>query len=333
MNRFLFLLSAFFFVSAVTGAAQYMPDVLGYDYEQQTFNMADDYEGKVTCTLVRKRLMPDTPQAVLYIHGYNDYFFQAQLGDSVQAYGYNFYALDLRKHGRSILPHQEVFFCKQLDEYFADIDSALVAIRAEGHAKIILMAHSTGGLIAPLYLNTRGDSVADGMILNSPFMDMNMNWFMGKIMIPVVSFIGKIFPNMKIQGYGLASYAKSLLRDYQGEWEFDTNWKRMYGHPKKAGWIHAIHSGHKKVQKGLNLNCPILVLSSDESFPETEEWHEKYQTSDIILDVNDIQNHGMRLGANVTLETISNGMHDLILSQEPHRTEVYRKIKHWFELW
>ena len=32
--------------------AQYVPDVLGDGYLRRTFQMPDDYEGKVVCTLV-----------------------------------------------------------------------------------------------------------------------------------------------------------------------------------------------------------------------------------------------------------------------------------------
>lgn len=54
--------------------AQYVPDVLGDGYLRRTIQMPDDYEGKVVCTLVKKPQLPETKQAILYIHGYNDYF-------------------------------------------------------------------------------------------------------------------------------------------------------------------------------------------------------------------------------------------------------------------
>ncbi|MCQ5183121.1 lysophospholipase, partial [Parabacteroides distasonis] len=76
--------------------AQYVPDILGNGYLRRTFQMPDDYEGKVVCTLVKKPQLDSVKQAILYIHCYNDYFFQKQLGDSVNAHGYNFYAMDLR---------------------------------------------------------------------------------------------------------------------------------------------------------------------------------------------------------------------------------------------
>lgn len=319
------------FIVIVVNAQQYVPDVLGSGYQFHTIQMPDDYEGKVVCTLIKKEASPETNQAVLYIHGYNDYFFQSQLGDSVISHGYNFYAMDLRKYGRSMLPHQEPFYCKNLAEYFADIDSSLAVIKKEGNTNIYLMAHSTGGLITSLYLDNKQPSPVAGLILNSPFLDMNMSWFMEKIAIPVVSFLGKFFPDMKVQGYSHASYAHSLLSDYKGEWKFNTDWKKMNAYPKRAGWIRAIHLGQKQVKRGLSITCPVLVLSSDKSFPESKEWHDKYHSSDIVLDVNDIQTRGAGLGYKVTRDTIPNGIHDLILSPEPARSMAYRVIFNWLE--
>lgn len=310
--------------------AQYVPDVLGGDYERRTFRMPDDYEGKVVSTLVRKPLLPGVRQAVLYIHGYNDYFFQKQLGDSVVAHGYNFYAMDLRKYGRSILPNQNPFFCKSLTEYFADLDTALYTIRAEGNERILLMAHSTGGLITPYYLQSKtGAPPVDGLILNSPFLDWNFGWLMEKIVIPAVAFIGKYFPNLTVQGKSDPNYAYSLLEQYKGEWTYDTAWKMTYGHPKKAGWIYAIQQAQREVQKGLDLGCPVLVMSSDKSYPESKAWHNEYMVSDIVLDVHDIQKYGACLGYKVTRDTIANGMHDLILSEKPYRDQVYRRVFDW----
>lgn len=328
IRKYLLTLLACFFISFTY--AQYIPDVLGDDYLCRTIQMPDDYEGKVICSLIKKPQLPNTKQAILYIHGYNDYFFQKQLGDSINAHGYNFYALDLRKYGRSILPNQDQFFCKNLKEYFADIDTALTIIQEEGNEKILLMAHSTGGLITPYYLHHKQDyTKVNGLILNSPFLDWNLSWFMEKIVMPIVSFIGKFSPNLVVQDGGISSYAQSLLKQFKGEWEYDTHWKTLNGHPKKAGWIHAIHEAQQTIQKKANLKCPILVLSSDKSFPETYEWNEAYITSDIVLDVQDIQKYGQTLGYNVTRDTIPNGMHDLILSSKETRDRTYFTIFEW----
>ena len=331
MNSFrshLFLL--IFLCCFVTGSGQYVPDVLGGHYLYRSIQMPNDYEGKVICTLVKKPQLPDVHRAVLYLHGYNDYFFQKQLGDSINAHGYNFYALDLRKYGRSLLPNQTAFFCKDLQEYFADLDTALAVIRKEGNDEVVLMAHSTGGLIVSDYLKARkAEALVAGVLLNSPFLDWNFGWFMENIVLPTVSFIGRFFPNLTVQGYGNASYAHSLLKAFKGEWEYNTAWKMINGFPKKAGWIRAIHEAQKRIQKGNFVQCPVLVLSSDRSFPETAEWHEAYHETDIVLDVHDIQHYGKQLGKQVICDTIAGGIHDLILSRPAAREQTYCTIFDW----
>lgn len=315
---------------ATTVRAQYSKDLLGDDYVNRTINMPDDYQGKVTCTLIKKVDTLHTDKAILYIHGYNDYFFQSQLGDSVTKHGLNFYALDLRKYGRSYLPNQTRFYVKSLTEYFADIDTALSIIQSEGNKEIILMAHSTGGLITPLYLNARPQSEVKALILNSPFLDMNLGGFMESVMVPIVSMISPLFPNLVVSGAGkpgsASGYSQSLLQQYHGEWTYNTDWKLAASAPITAAWIGAIHKGQNTIHKGLKLNIPILVMYSDKSLEETEEWNEGFMHADIVLDVNDIQKYGKKLGDKVTLECIEGGMHDLILSPKQVRDDAFYRI-------
>lgn len=69
-----------------------------------------------------------TRRAVLYVHGFIDYFFKRHMAEGFAAEGYAFYALDLHKHGRSLLPHQHPCFCKDVAEYYADITRARTRI-------------------------------------------------------------------------------------------------------------------------------------------------------------------------------------------------------------
>ena len=177
--------------------------------------------------------------------------------------------------------------------------------------------------------HTRWATHGEPSDVNSPFLDWNFGWMMEKIVIPVVSCIGKLFPNLTVQGYGDASYAHSLLKQFKGEWVYNTDWKMINGHPKKAGWINAIQEAQKTVQKGIGLDCPVLVMSSNKSFPETKEWNNEYLSSDIVLDIHDIQKYGQKLGNYVTRDTIQNGIHDLILSEKDSRDHVYRTVFDW----
>lgn len=92
-------------------------DILARGYEKTVIAMPDDYSGRVDATLVKSILNDSTDKAILYIHGYNDYFFQAEMGERFNSQGYNFYAVDLRKYGRSLLPHQRRFEVRDLKEY------------------------------------------------------------------------------------------------------------------------------------------------------------------------------------------------------------------------
>ena len=201
--------------------AQYHKDILGENFVQQTIQMPDDYEGKVIITIVRKEAALPTTKAILYVHGFNDYFFQKSLAEHFNDAGFNFYAVDLRKYGRSML-----FQVHNLNEYFADIDTTLQIIKQEGNHEILLMGHSTGGLITSLFCHKYRKALpVQGLILNSPFLDMNQSWFKEKILIPTVSFFALFSKKTKIKQGISTAYGESLLKSHHGEWEYDTTKK------------------------------------------------------------------------------------------------------------
>src|ERR671938_1560177 len=109
---------------------RWQPDRLLPGIETLELEFPADYDGAVVATLVRLPTARAERGAVLYVHGYSDYFFQRHMAERFAAEGYAFHALDLRKHGRSLRPHQHANFCKSVDEYYADIDSAIEAIGA-----------------------------------------------------------------------------------------------------------------------------------------------------------------------------------------------------------
>ena len=51
-----------------------------------TFVLEPDYDGPVSATLIRRPLHRERACAVLYLHGYVDYFFQAHLADYYQVH-------------------------------------------------------------------------------------------------------------------------------------------------------------------------------------------------------------------------------------------------------
>ena len=65
-------------------------DVLGEPYTVETIDLADDFEGTVVATLVKRPADGDAKGAVLYVHGFSDYFFQKEYAEWWTARGYDF---------------------------------------------------------------------------------------------------------------------------------------------------------------------------------------------------------------------------------------------------
>lgn len=324
MKHLLTLLAAA--IIAIAVSAQWHPDELGDRYISRTVNQPDDYSGKVISTIIAKDTLVAGHKGVLYVHGFNDYFFQAALGDSIVAHGWNFRAVDLRKYGRSLLPGQKRFQARNLREYFPDIDSAVVDMQSVGIDTIVIMGHSTGGLITAVYMNDCPPASIKGLILNSPFLGWNFNGFMRKFAIPTVSFIGGIFPNIKISQGASTGYSHSLLKKYDGEWQYDTLKKLIISPAVTSGWVHAIQSGQKQLRKHSDIKVPILLMHSSRSVGG-----DSARYGDAVLNVQQIEEYGRRLGPDVTEVTIPGGYHDLILSPRAARDSAYRAIFHFLD--
>lgn len=321
----LFLIILFCHSNAI---AQWQPDILGDGYQMKYIYHPDDYSGTVRSTIIKKTNPVNNGIGILYIHGYNDYFFQKELGNRFTKNGINFYATDLRKYGRSITNKEKMFEVRDLSEYFADIDSALFTIKAEGISNIFIMGHSTGGLIATLYVKTHPDKALKGLILNSPFYEWNMSKFIKNVLIPIVGTLGNVFPNISIpQGVNTA-YGESLLKDFHGEWEYNRNWKLIQSPPIRAGWLQAIDNAHDDILTGNHINIPILLMHSDKSIYGSQ-WNESFNCGDAVLNIQDISTIGKRIGCNITEAIVVDGLHDLILSRKSVRNAVYCCIFRW----
>lgn len=305
-------------------------DILGDHYFMRYVTMPDDYSGKVRCTIIRKKLAL-THKAILYIHGYNDYFFQKEMGDRFVGERYNFYAIDLRKYGRSIMTGQTPYELHDVSEYFADIDAAMNQMMSDGNKSIILMGHSEGGLIAAYYLAKRRGLKypIKAMILNSPFLDMNLSKVEEDYMLPVIAAYAKISKNTIVSNGGDNIYAKSLLKKYHGEWVFNTDWKTLISRPITSGWLAAIYNAQDFIKKGTDIKLPILLMRSDKSVNCHGEWNPSVNCGDAVLDVNDIHKYGLKLGPQVQEFVVKDAIHDVLLSRKPVRDAVYINIFKW----
>jgi alpha-beta hydrolase superfamily lysophospholipase len=303
-------------------------DVLGRPYTAETIRFPPDAAGEVVATLVSRRAEKPTGRAVLHVHGFADYFFQTAYADWWVARGYDFYAVDLRRYGRSLRPHQTPNYTADLREYFADLDAAYHRVtERDGHDHVVVSAHSTGGLTVGLWANERRPRLA-GMFLNSPWLDMQGSAALRGPGTTIIKQLASRQPMREIRRKVTGFYTRSLHHEHDGEWDFDLQLKPIESFTVYAGWLAAVRNGHAELQAGLDVPCPVLVMSSGRSGHPTEMGEEVHGT-DVVLDVRQIRQWAPALGRHVTYVGVEGARHDVVLSLPGPRAEVYAELEKW----
>lgn len=311
--------------------AESTTDVLGHPYTTQTIPLTPDAEGERVATLVRRPPAPgadDTGRAVLYLHGFVDYFFQKELGDWWADRGYTFYALDLHKHGRSLRPHQTPYYTQNLTDYYPDIQAAWTIItRDHGHTQVVLAAHSTGGLTASLWAHDTRPAELTGLVLNSPWLDHFDNPLTRTASTQLARTLATLKPRTILQAARPDPAAENLHASYGGEWNFNTDWKTLDFPPIYAGWLAAIRAGQARLHRGLDIQVPTLVLVSARS--GRMKTRTQLHTFDAVLSVRCIRRWVPALGGHVTLISVPDAVHDVVLSAPAVRAAAYRHMATW----
>lgn len=320
------------------------PDTLGDGYQRSTIPLGPDPdgEGEIEATLVRyspdRQVAPPSvgPTAVLYVHGYTDYFFHKHVAEHFASRGMAFYAIDLRKCGRSLREGQTPHFITDLSLYDAELDEALRIVRDEVGGTVLLAAHSTGGLILPLWLDRirrrTGAAAAgvDGLVLNSPWFDLQGPAYYRSIGTAAIDAIGKVRRNQTLPGQGLDTYGTSISATAKGQWEYNLDWKPLSGFPVRLGWLRAIRRGQAELHRGLDIRIPSLILRS-----RLTKFARKYgpdvDVADAVLDVKQIQRWAGCLGDRTTIVPIDGARHDVMLSAPEPLATALTELDLWLD--
>ena len=314
------------------------PDALE-GYQQVVFELGrdPDGEGDIGAVLVRRQPGADevVHGAVLYVHGFSDYFFQTELADFFAGRGLAFYALDLRKCGRARRPGQTAHYVSNLAFYDDELERALAAI-TELHpgAPVLLAAHSTGGLILPLWLDRRrakeGVAPVTGLVLNSPWFDLQVYPAARRaVLTQALRVLARVAPFRTLkQEPGV--YGDSLHVSARGEWEFDVELKPLAGFPVPFGWLNAVRRGQVRLHPGLQIGVPSLVLRSDRT-DLSGKYSDLSDRADLVLDVEQIAGRSGCLGDKNTIVTIDGARHDVFLSLPEVRARAYAAVGEWLD--
>lgn len=314
------------------------PDILGPGFEQLTLPLGDDAEGEVVATLVRHRpawrwrwrRAAASGIDVLYVHGWSDYFFNPELAAYWAGLGARFFALDLRKYGRSLRPGQTPGLITSLSDYDADIAAALAAMGHGGDAssrRLLVMGHSTGGLTLSLWA-ARHPGVASAIVLNSPWLEFQLSRIGREAIAPMMQFGARVHPLAPLPNVDLGFYTRAVAREQGGEWEYDHDWRPDRGFATNSVWLSAVLTGHATVAAGIDVGAPVLTLLSARSTILTR-WDEAMRSTDSVLVVDEIAERATKLGPTVAIERIDGALHDVMLSAEPARAAAYAAITRW----
>jgi alpha-beta hydrolase superfamily lysophospholipase len=320
---------------------EWNPDVLGDGFEQLTLPLGEDNEGPLVATLVRHlperrihlRPLPLGDVDVLYIHGWSDYFFNRRLARWWADRGARFYALDLRKYGRSLRDGQTPGYITDLTDYDAEIAAALEAMGREidgsAERRLVLLGHSTGGLTLSLWAD-RHRGIAHGVILNSPWLEFQLNAATRAAIAPVLGLHSRLrpFDNWPQADLGFYSRAQAEAFDPDDPYEIDQKWRPERTMTVHIGWINAVLAGHAHVAAGLHIDAPVCVMLSARTALPTA-WSEDLTRTDSVLIVDDIARASLKLGPSVTVERIDGALHDIFLSRHEARELAYARMDHW----
>lgn len=317
---------------------EWSEDFLGPDFQAAPLELgADpDGEGDVCATLVR--YCPDSDAhddrpALVWVHGMTDYFFHDHVARYFYERGYAFYALDLRKCGRSRRDGQTWHYISDIKYYDADLNAALDALPNQ---RVVIMGHSTAGTIIALWLDRlrRQDRERfkriSGVVFNSPWLAMmGMTDKTYEVLKHAIYAGAAIAPRIEIPGGDLTAYGESIHSEEQGDWDFDRRLKPLGGHPKYLGWVAAVFRGFDAIHSGrVDMGLPLLTMTSGRS-ELNQPYSESSNTADVVVDVHQSQRWAKELSARYTLHVVNNGRHDLFLSRPEPLQDALSTTAEW----
>ena len=150
----------------------------------------------------------------------------------------------------------------------------------------------------------------------------------GQVTSTAIGALARVAKLRVARAPGVGGYGTSLHRDYDGEFEYNLQWKPVGGFPITFGWLHAMRRGHAQLHRGLDVGVPNLILRSDHSVFDTAD-PIALQCGDAVLDVTQIARWAGCIGNRSTIVPVPDAKHDVFLSMPQPRRVAYRQLDVW----
>lgn len=229
---------------------------------------------------------PSAPQFIaVYVHGWNDYFYQAHLARMMTHLGAAFYGIDLHRYGRNMPRRSGLipFNCYEDDytTYDRELDWAIATARQEHpDLPVIVMAHSNGGAVVSGWASRHHDAY-DGLIFISPWVVQDISGIpAGNTVRNLIAkylrglHVPMLGPGSTVYQDSLAGYATigsplpRRLVPFGNDpavcgWVTNPQWRIIDGAPILFGWLSAILSTQQwLVDHARFSNQPVLCLTA-----------------------------------------------------------------------
>ena len=263
-------------------------------------------------------------KAIIWIPGFNDYFYNFYIGNKFVENGYDIYAISLNNYMTN--QNENKFNCNSSSEIINSIDKLIEEIiNIKLYNNYYLYGHSMGGLIAVNYLEYgKYKNLFKKLILNSPFFDFNLDTITKFILNYIIYYLAYLFPRCELRK---KTYVPNYLSlNISKRFYINLNYKTDYLCQIYFSWIKSISTLQYNIFRSrINLKIPIFVLYCD----KTTIFENDNMVGDDTLNVEDIDYYSDNIGDNVKKIKVKNSIHDIFSSSIQVINYAFNKTLEW----
>eukprot|EP00747_Dinoflagellata_sp_TGD_P201146 gnl/TRDRNA2_/TRDRNA2_74616_c0_seq1.p1 gnl/TRDRNA2_/TRDRNA2_74616_c0~~gnl/TRDRNA2_/TRDRNA2_74616_c0_seq1.p1 ORF type:complete len:380 (+),score=70.74 gnl/TRDRNA2_/TRDRNA2_74616_c0_seq1:166-1140(+) len=261
-------------------------------------------------------------KCVIWFPGRNDMFAHPHAGTHFLDNGFDLYIIEHRRLGRANLgcsaeDFRLVTHTTDFRNYLEEFDQAFdFVVSQKEYAKVVLYAHSTGGLEASLFLREgKLKDRIDAIVLNSPFLDWGEGGFaemildaMDDYLMPIMNFLqGKEQAAlMDMPGTGKKAVSLYGTRIYLQYPSIDLRCRNNINCKITAGWVAAASAMHDEVIEMTPTDVPTLLLYTD---------------GDVVLEGKEIADRAKYISTQLTTKFFPHCRHDMLLNYDMEDNE------------
>jgi lysophospholipase len=276
---------------------------------------------KIRCVTFERK---DSSGALVILPGKSEtYLKYAEFFYDLQDLPLSLYAMDHRGMGFSErpLPDRLKMHVQSFDRYIEDVETFVdTVVKASGHEHLYLFAHSTGALIAALYLEAHPEIFSAG-IFCSPLFDLKVGSVPGFVLRALARLLDRPGrreeyslgqKNLKRPDFPHNTISHSYARWSLWEEEIIPNTEAIQFGGITNHWLReSLNAGQRAVRRAGKITVPLLLLQAE-------------QDSIVRLGA---QNRFCRRAPRCTKVLIPGAKHEILIERDDLRTEAIARIK------